>query len=183
MHCLPDPLVTSDDDLGNTGCEVHGTTTSEQVDGMLLAMPQHHMRAHSSTNSSEVGSDEGSNSHTSSQSPNLSSHRTLHFHPALDPDPDYSSDLYNCSTNSEASLTNDLNMKPIYRSHSLLNLMPEATPLHPQATVGGSPNFLHHWKRVVSTGALWQTVVTAKPQHLTQFFTPSRLISMLIILL
>jgi len=161
----------------------------EQVDTLAL-LP--HGIIPSSTTSSDVVTDEessGVNNHTSSQSPSpsLTSTPRCSPHPPLDvsdPDSDRSSDLQN-STDSEigthhnnCSCSPCARMRSISQSPSLTNFMPEAD------LVGGSPNFLHHWKRTVSLSTVWQSVVTiAKPHYLVELFTPSRLINMLIILL
>lgn len=74
--------------------------------------------------------------------------------------------------------------RTLNRSPSLVTLKPFMPEASHSPLLGGSPNFLHHWKQTLSVATVWQTVVTlAKPQHLTHMCSPSRLISILIILL
>ena len=94
-----------------------------------------------------------------------------------------------CSSESEAMGFNSCpSNSRLQRSPSLVTLKPSRSDMDaspPQAPmIGGSPNFLHHWKQTLSLATLWQTLATvAKPQDLAQFCTPTRLINMLIILL
>lgn len=141
-----------------------GAEDGEQVDGEVY-MAEHP----SSTGTSDAGSE---NSSTGSSGTPLD-------------DPDKTSDVHvNSGTTKQPFFRKK---QKLNRSPSLLTLKPsmsEASAIQSEALLGGSPNFLHHWKRTLSAASIWQTVVTlAKPQHLTQMCSPSRLISVLIIVL
>ena len=136
--------------------------TVDEVDG-ILHRSKHQSDLHSSTYSSETGSEESSDS----------SH---HSEPQTQLHPTSDSDIRTSSETSQIRYIQTLNKSP-----SLVTLLSETSP---DALLGGSPNFLHHWKRTLSMNIIWQTVVTvAKPHRLTQLCSPSRLISILIILL
>lgn len=165
---LPHLLAPSESDMGTESDDM--ITAREQVDGVVLSRLQHQFAAlSSSSNSSRSGSEEEILGHTHSRSSS-----SVHE--------------FNQSSNqtSDSSLINNPSVRNILTKKSPSTLGPPIpeVPDQSQALLGGSPNFLHHWKRTLSVGTLWQGVVTiAKPQHLVQRCTPSRLINMLIILL
>lgn len=138
-----------------------GAEGREQVDGEVDES-EHLLELPSSTYSSDAGSEQSS----------IGSCCT-----PLD-DPDQISEEEDTSDQPFCRKKQTLN-----RSPSLLTLRPSSSELsgdQSDALLGGSPSFLHH----PSITTIWQTVVTvAKPQHLAQMCSPSRLISVLIIVL
>ena len=157
----PLQLAVSDSDWGPSPQD------EEQVDGVL-----HRIDPHPSSTSTGSGSEESTDScHTPCGGPHQFS----------------DVDLGTEASQSSESFYKIRNKHSLNRSPSLLTLKPsmsEASAIQPEPMLGGSPNFLHHWKQTLSMTTLWQTVVTVvKPQRLPLICSPSRLINMLIILL
>lgn len=144
-----------------------GTEDGDQVDGELYRTE--HLELHSSTCSSDASEESSVGS----------------CHTPQD-DPGQMSDV-DISTETTSQSNDSLHKRNLNKSPSLLTLKPfmsEASVIQSEAILGGSPNFLHHWKQTLSIATIWQTVVTlVKPQHLAHMCSPSRLISVLIILL
>lgn len=169
---LPHLLAPSESDLGTESDDM--ITPREQVDGVLSRLQHQFVAVSSSSSRSGSEEEEGTVPHSS---PASSAHEL-----------NQSSDQ-DLQQTSDSSLINRSSVRNILtKSSSQSTLRPPIpdtdTPVQSQALLGGSPNFLHHWKRTLSIRTLWQNVVTiARPQHLVQLCTPSRLINMLIILL
>lgn len=80
--------------------------------------------------------------------------------------------------------------QPLCRNKQTVNGFPlkpsisEMSAIQSQALIRGSPSFLYHCKRVLSVTTIWLTVVTlVKPQHFIRMCSPSRLTSVIIIVL
>ena len=132
----------------------------EKVDEGVYG-PEHLPDLPSSTCSSDAGSEQSS----------IGSCRT-----PLD-DPDQISDVDGTGENTDHPFCKKKNA--LKRSPSLVTLRPSSSEVSANQ-IGGSP---HHWP-TPSVTAIWETVVAlAKPQHLAQLCSPSRLISILIIIL
>ncbi len=140
--------------------------STELVDGGIMCRDKHLVQFPASTCSSSESS--------------VGSSRSLHDENGNDDD---------VSTETSSQQSFYMNKRTLNRSPSLLTLKPyimseASAAVQPEPILGGSPNFLHHWKRTLSVATVWQIVVTtAKPQHFAHICSPSRLINMLIILL
>lgn len=167
--------ITSESDLGTESEEV--VVLKEEVDAIPLCKPQRHFMAFNSSNSSRSCSEEEEEEDKDESPLCLSSLSSGH-----EEEQSSDSDPLQTSDNSLTNYSFIRHRKALNRSPSISTLRPAI--IQPQTLLGGSPNFLHHWKRTLSARTLWQNVATiAKPEYLVQFCTPSRLINMLILLL
>ena len=171
----PHLLVPSDSDVGTESDDM--ITPREQVDGAVLSRLQvEQFGVTSSSSSCKSGSEEEEEATVLNFTPS-STDSLQQLQQSSDGE---------LSRSSDSSLIHNAPIPTEYSPPSTLKLRPPVTeaPVQAQALLGGSPNFLHHWKRTLSVRTVWQTVVTVtKPQHLIQLCTPSRLINMLIIFL